>query len=111
MRTVKVRVLPPQPNFPSKNNGIGGIGCFYTDCITFIFRPISCSQPETKYQLREETVMARKAEATLWMLAKIRVRSIMKRMGKKGRSYVPRIEGPYEPGSYYLRYTQNGKRI
>jgi integrase len=55
--------------------------------------------------------MARKAEATVWMLAKIRKRSVMKRMVKKGRSHVPKIEGPYEPGSYYLRYTQNGKRI
>jgi hypothetical protein len=38
--------------------------------------------------------MARKIEATLWMLIKVRERSVMKRMVKKGRSYVPRIEGP-----------------
>ncbi len=51
--------------------------------------------------------MARKAEATLWMLVKIGKRSVMKRVVKKGRSYVPKVECPYEPGSYYLRYTQN----
>ena len=55
--------------------------------------------------------MARKVEATLWMLIRIRERSVMKRMVKKGRSYVPRIEGPFKPGSFYLRYTQNGRRI
>jgi hypothetical protein len=35
MRTVKVRILPPQPNSPSKNDAIGGVGCFNTDCTTF----------------------------------------------------------------------------
>ena len=35
----------------------------------------------------------------------------MKRMVKKGRSYVPKIEGPYEPGYYHLRYAQNRKRM
>ncbi len=55
--------------------------------------------------------MARKPEATLWMLVKVRERSAMKRIVKKGRGYVPKIEGPYESGSYYLRYTQDGKRI
>ncbi len=55
--------------------------------------------------------MARKAEATLWMLLKIGERSVMKRVVKKGRGYVmPRVKGPYEPGSYYLCYTRNGSR-
>ena len=36
--------------------------------------------------------MARKAEATLWMLVKIGKRSVMKRVLKKGRSYVPKVE-------------------
>jgi hypothetical protein len=31
---VNFRILPP--NFPSRNDGIGGAGCFYTDCTTFI---------------------------------------------------------------------------
>ena len=35
----------------------------------------------------------------------------MKRVAKKGRSYVPNVEGPSEPGSYHLRYTQNKKRV
>jgi len=56
-------------------------------------------------------VMARKAEATLWMRVKIGERSVMKRLAKRGRSYVPDFEGPYKPGSYHLRYTQNEKRI
>ncbi len=55
--------------------------------------------------------MARKAEATLWMRIKIGERSVMKRVAKRGRSYVPDFEGPYKPGSYHLRYTQNEKRI
>jgi integrase/recombinase XerD len=55
--------------------------------------------------------MARKAEATLWIKVKIGGRSVMKRMTKKGRSYAHKIEGPHEPGSYYLRYTRNGKRM
>jgi len=55
--------------------------------------------------------MARKAEATLWMKVKIGGRSVMKPTTKKDRGYVQKIEGPYEPGSYYLRYTRNGKRM
>ena len=35
----------------------------------------------------------------------------MKRMTKRGRSYVPETEEPYKPGSYHLRYTQKGKRV
>jgi hypothetical protein len=54
--------------------------------------------------------MARKTEATLWMLVKIGERSLRKRLVKKGRSYVPNVEGSYLPGSYYLRYRQRGKR-
>jgi hypothetical protein len=39
--------------------------------------------------------MARKAEATLWMLLKIGERSVMKRVVKKGRGYVmPRVKWP-----------------
>jgi hypothetical protein len=38
---VKVRILPPQPNFPSENDGIGGVGCFYTRCYTRSSGPIS----------------------------------------------------------------------
>jgi hypothetical protein len=37
--------------------------------------------------------MARKAEAILWMLVKIGERSVMKRLVKKGRSYVPKVKG------------------
>jgi hypothetical protein len=55
--------------------------------------------------------MGWKAKATLWMVVKIRGRSVMKRMVKKGRSYVPKIESPYVPGYYHLRYTQNRKRM
>lgn len=55
--------------------------------------------------------MGWKAKATLWMVVKIRGRSVMKRMVKKGRSYVPKIEGPYEPGYYHLRYGLNQKRM
>jgi hypothetical protein len=55
--------------------------------------------------------MARTAEAMLWMLLKIGKRSVMKRVVKKARGYVmPRVKCPYEPGSYYLRYTRNGSR-
>jgi hypothetical protein len=54
--------------------------------------------------------MARKTEATPWMLVKIGGRTVMKRLVKKGRSYVPRVEDPYEAGSYHLRYTQHRKR-
>jgi hypothetical protein len=58
--------------------------------------------------------MARKAEATLWMLVKIGKRSIMKRVVKKGRGYVPKVEGPYEPGSWWVeKFSQSrkGQRI
>jgi hypothetical protein len=55
--------------------------------------------------------MGWKAKATLWMVVKIRRWSVMKRMVKKGRSYVPKIEGPYEPGYCHLRYTRNRKRM
>jgi hypothetical protein len=55
--------------------------------------------------------MARKAEATLWVKLKIGRRCVMKRMLRKGRGFAQNIDGPYETGSYYLRYTHNGKRI
>ena len=35
----------------------------------------------------------------------------MKRMTKNGRSYAHKVEGRYESGSFYLRYTRNGKRM
>jgi hypothetical protein len=54
--------------------------------------------------------MARKAEATLWIKLKIDGRSVLKRMAKSGRSYAHKVQGRYESGSYYLRYTRNGKR-
>ena len=92
MRTVKVRILPPQPIFPSRKDGIACSGSLTTDCA--IPRPNSCFQPETKYQLGEGMVMARKAETTLWLRVKIGKRSVMKRMAKRGRSYVPNFEGP-----------------
>ena len=38
--------------------------------------------------------MARKAEATLWMRIKIGERSVMKRLAKRGRSYVPILKNP-----------------
>jgi len=44
--------------------------------------------------------MARKAGATLWMLLKIGERFLMKRLVRKGRSYIPSVEGAYLPGSY-----------
>jgi hypothetical protein len=111
MRMVEVRVLPPQPYLPSRTDGISGIGRFYTDCRAFISRPIRRFQSKAKYQIKGETVMARKAEATVWMPAKIQGRPVMKRMVQKGRGYALEVEGPYEPGSYYVRYTQDGKRI
>jgi hypothetical protein len=40
MWMVKVRILPPQPIPPSRNDGIGGVSGFYTDC-TFSSGPIS----------------------------------------------------------------------
>jgi hypothetical protein len=55
--------------------------------------------------------VARKAEATLWMLVKVGTRVSMKRVVKKGRSYVPKVDDVYEPGSYDLCYAQNGKRL
>jgi hypothetical protein len=55
--------------------------------------------------------MARKAEATLWIKLKIDGRSVLKRMAKSGRSYAHKVQGRYESGSYYLRYTRNGKRL
>jgi hypothetical protein len=69
MRTVEVRILPPQPISALQNNGIGGVVCFYADCTAFMHGlgtgQFRCFQPATKYPLREETTMARKAEATL----------------------------------------------
>jgi len=53
--------------------------------------------------------MGRKAEAMRRMLVKIGERSVMKRLVKKGRSYVPRVDGPYDAGSYHLRFTQRRK--
>jgi hypothetical protein len=65
----------------------------------------------TKYQLWEEAFMARKAEVTLWAKLKIGRRCVMKRMLRRGRGFAQNIDGPYEAGSYYLRFTHNGKRI
>src|SRR6266849_2459763 len=98
MRMVKVRILPPQPISPSRNDGSAHLGRFSSDCATFSSGPIPCFQPETKYQLGKGMVMTRKAEATLWMRVKIGERSAMKRLAKKGRSYVPDFEGPCKPG-------------
>jgi len=55
--------------------------------------------------------MARHPKTTLWMLIKVVLKKRYVRVEKaeNGR-YVPAVKGPYEPGSYYLRYTLNGKR-
>lgn len=55
--------------------------------------------------------MARRAEATLWMLIKQggKNRYVSVSKVRSGR-YAPNVEGPFEPGPYYLRYTQDGKR-
>ncbi len=55
--------------------------------------------------------MARKAEATLWMLIKQGDKTRYVSVSKVGSGrYRPKIEGPFEPGPYYLRFTQDGKR-
>jgi hypothetical protein len=55
--------------------------------------------------------MARHPKTTLWMLTKVVLKKRYVRVEKvaNGR-YIPVVEGPYEPGNYYLRYTLNGKR-
>src|SRR5216684_2034706 len=45
MRTVKVRILPPQPIFSFKNS-VGGVGCFYSSCRTAVCRRNPCFQSE-----------------------------------------------------------------
>jgi hypothetical protein len=55
--------------------------------------------------------MARKEEATLWMLIKQGDKSRHVSVSKVGSGrYVPNIEHPFVPGPYHLRYTQDGKR-
>jgi len=51
------------------------------------------SNPKRSIKLREETAMARKAEATVWMLAKIQGRPAVKRMVHKGRGWPPQLRG------------------
>jgi integrase len=55
--------------------------------------------------------MPRRAEATLWIQIKQgdKNRYVAVRKVGNGR-FVPNIEGPFEPGPYYLRYTQDKKR-
>ncbi len=54
--------------------------------------------------------MARRAEATLWMLIKQGDKSRYVSVSNVGSGrYRPNIEGPFEPGPYYLRFTQDGK--
>jgi hypothetical protein len=55
--------------------------------------------------------MARHPKTTLWMLIKVvlKMRYVRVEKAANGR-YIPAVVGPYEPGSYYLRYTLNGKR-
>src|ERR1700730_1853042 len=55
--------------------------------------------------------MARHPKTTLWMLIKVvlKKRYVRVEKGANGR-YIPAVIGQYEPGSYYLRYTLNGKR-
>ena len=54
-------------NSPLQERIMGTItsGIFSDGPACIISRPISCFQPETKYQLGEGKVMARKVEATL----------------------------------------------
>ena len=73
---------------------------FYTRSYTRSSWPITLFPTQNEYQLRDETAMARKAGATLWMLLKIGERFLMKRLVRKGRSYIPSVEGAYLPGSY-----------
>jgi len=55
--------------------------------------------------------MARHPKTTLWMLIKVVLKKRYVRVEKAANGrYIPVVVGPYEPGSYYLRYTLNGKR-
>ena len=55
--------------------------------------------------------MARRAEDTFWILVKQGDKCQYVSVSKVGSGrYVSNIEGPLEPGPYYLRYTQDGKR-
>ncbi len=67
MRTVKVRILPPQPNFSSTNAGIGGLDRFATDCITFYSEAKFLLPTRNEVSIGELPTMGRTAEATLWM--------------------------------------------
>jgi hypothetical protein len=53
--------------------------------------------------------MARHPKTTLWMLIRVVRKKRYVRIEKvaNGR-YIPAVVGPYEPGSYYLRYTLKG---
>ena len=45
------------------------------------------------------------------MLIKVVLKKRYVRVEKAANGrHIPVVEGPYEPGSYYLRYTLNGKR-
>lgn len=55
--------------------------------------------------------MARHPKTTLWVLIKVTLKKPCVRVEKAANGrYIPAVVGPYESGSYYLRYTQNGKR-
>jgi hypothetical protein len=75
MRTVKVRILPPQPIFSVEMMALVVSAVFIPIALPFRQGQFRCSNPNRSIN---ETVMARKAEATLWMLVKIGERSVMK---------------------------------
>jgi integrase len=55
--------------------------------------------------------MARRAEATLWMQIKQGDKNRYVSIRKVGNGrFVPNTDVPFEPGPYYLRYTQDGRR-
>jgi hypothetical protein len=54
--------------------------------------------------------MAKARETTLWMCIEQNGKNRYVRMARSGKSYSPKVDGDYRPGSFYLRYREGDRR-
>jgi hypothetical protein len=106
MRTVKVRILPPQPNFPSRIDANLGSVKSNTDINTRKSRKF----PFDTVSMKKGDFMGRRAEVVLYRIYIVDGRHRYVRIVRSGRSWTPKTQPPGQPAAYYLRYRKNGRR-
>jgi hypothetical protein len=98
MRTVKVRILPPQPNFLPRI----AVKLASADLIPILIPVNSRCFPSTQYLSTKGDFMSRRAEVALYRIYATEKSHQCVRIVRSGRGWTPNPEAVDKPGSFYL---------